>query len=198
MRLDGLTSLRGVALRPAAAAAPGVCFWRAAAQIPLSGASGAPRAIAAHLSPDGPHNFRSMMGRYRKTDQRRSASVPAELAPDYVLRLVLPRTLAYAVAPGPTGLPGVTVLRGDVVETRGRRWQWVVEQTAAYVGGLARAAAQQVTMQAVLTRDAYPGLTAEAPWRPAVRRSLALIVVPWAAVVIPRALDPAMIVPLRP
>lgn len=133
----------------------------------------------------------------RKTDRRQSKSVPVEHLPDFVLRYTLPASLSFSVALGPTGVIGVTMLRGDVVETSGKNLDWVLGQGAAFLGAIATAAGQELSIPAHLTRDAYPGLTPEAPWRPNVKRSLEMVAVPRPSVVIPRALDRALIFPVK-
>jgi hypothetical protein len=133
----------------------------------------------------------------RKTDRRQGPRVPQEELPDYVLRFCLPTTLAFSVSPGPTRVVGVTVLRGDMVEARGVNLTWLLGQIAEFLGRLAAQSGQECSIPAHLTRDSYPGTNSGSPWRPAVKRSLELVAVPSASVIIPRALDRALIFPVK-
>lgn len=105
----------------------------------------------------------------RKTDRRQGERVRSENIPDWVLRLQLPDELAFSVATGRTSVAGVTVvLPGPTVEARGRAEWWVLQQMQEFLNRIGRGLIERV--DAVLARDAYPGLTDGAPWRPAVKR----------------------------
>lgn len=105
----------------------------------------------------------------RKTDRRQSPRVKSIDTPDWVLRLQLPDELAFSVSVGRTSVIGVTVvLPGPTVEARGGAEWWVLQQMQEFINKIGRGLIERV--DGVLTRDAYPGLTTGAPWRPAVKR----------------------------
>jgi hypothetical protein len=133
----------------------------------------------------------------RKTDRRQSKSVPPDQMPDWVLRFLLPTNVAFSVAEGPTNVVGVAVVTpGPYVEVRGKNMEWVLRQAAVYLGVIAGSLELRIA-HALLSRDAYPGPTPDAPWRPNAKRSLCLIHVPGPSVIIPRAHDPALIFPVQ-
>lgn len=133
----------------------------------------------------------------RKTDRRQSARTNPENIPDWVLRFLLPTALAFSVREGQTGVVGVRVtLPGPYVEARGRSQDWVLQQAADYLGKIAGGLEVRIE-QAVLTRDAYPGPTEGGAWRPNVKRTLCMFYVPGPSVVIPRAMDPAIILSVK-
>jgi hypothetical protein len=131
---------------------------------------------------------------YRKTDRRQSEAVPTSELPDFVLRYLLPTALGFGLIEGPAGMIGVAItVPGPYVEVRGKRWQWVVEQGAAFLRKIAKPAGMDVIVEATLKRAAYPGVASGSPYREAVSRSLHLVYVGADSVVIPRALDGPMI-----
>ncbi len=112
---------------------------------------------------------------YRKTLRQRGARIPTEQMPDWVLRLQLPDSLAFSVATGQTSFRGVTVvIPGPTVEARGKNQRWVENQAQAYLTKIGAGLIDGA--EGVLTRDAYPGPTSGAPWRPAVRRVVTVTV----------------------
>lgn len=140
---------------------------------------------------------------YRKTLRRnprrlpvRGATVDPASVPEWVLRFMLPTTIAFSVAEGHTGVIGVVVKRpGPCVETAGKNLDWVLQQASKYLGSITNGT--ELRIEAHLTRAAYPRAAADAPWHPDEKRSLCLIYVPGPSVVIPRALDPAMVFPAK-
>lgn len=131
----------------------------------------------------------------RKTDRRQAPRTPSHLMPDWVLRFPVPPTARLLVPDsGSTGMIGVSITQpGPYVQVAGKDQQWVLEQGAKYLGSIA--SGLELQAEAKLTRDGYPRAgSPEAPWHPNERRSLCLVYVPGPSVVIPRAMDPAMVV----
>ena len=133
----------------------------------------------------------------RKTDRRQSDRTPPHEMPDWVLRFLLPGDVAFAVSPGPTPIIGVAItVPGPFAEARGKNQEWVLGQAAKFIGAVAGDRELRI-QDAKLTRDAYPRPNAEAPWYPNQKRTLCLIYAPRPSVIIPRALDPALILSVK-
>lgn len=132
----------------------------------------------------------------RKTDRRQSVNRPPHEMPDWVLTFRLPGDFAFSVTAGaPTGVIGVIVKPGAIVEARGKQWEWVYRQAAAYLGTIARG--RDLVVTATVTRDAAPAAAPSAPASPAIKGTQAIIAVSRPSIVFPRALKEPLIFPVR-
>jgi hypothetical protein len=125
----------------------------------------------------------------RKTDTRRSPSLPKHEMPEWRITVPLPGALAFCISPGaPTGVIGIAVredpARGTMIEATGRDTEWMFRQIAAYLGTIINGWQGRLHLRA--QRDAYPGCTEGAPLRPAIDRATDAYLVTEPSLVIPR------------
>ncbi len=131
---------------------------------------------------------------YRKTDRRRSKSVPAHLMPDYRLSFMLPASVLFAVSEGKAPIAGVSVLKGGMVEARGKNLDWVLKQAGEFIGSIANG--QNLIITVTLERGDDPPLTTGAPARGRYKASREMVYVPGPSVVFLHQLKKVLVFPV--
>lgn len=91
---------------------------------------------------------------YRKTDRRIENRREPEEMPDWRMTFRLPSHIAFAVSPGVACMSGVIAKEDGRVEIVGRNRDWVVEQAAKFLAGIA--AKQEFTVSGTLWRSDEP------------------------------------------
>lgn len=131
----------------------------------------------------------------RKTDRRQSPRAAPHEMPAFRLTFMLPASIAFSVAEGATGVFGVTVRPGHIVEACGKDRDWVFKQAAEFLGLVAEG--QELSLPATLYRSDTPAPTLSGAATPGYIASVEVIAVPGPSVIYPRYLDRALIFPVK-